>query len=119
LRGHSFRIAKRWRVEEDDPRIIDRSCAAIRAQQPPVRASAYWEMLKHPLQGEYWEARSMEAFVGEVRVPTMIVGGWQDQWEFSTGSQSACMACSKRTTRKSFSRTVGMLELEPQRDMSL
>jgi uncharacterized protein len=64
----------------------DRSCAAIRAKQPPVRASAYWEMLKHPLQDEYWEARSMEAFIGEVRVPTMIVGGWQDQWEFSTGA---------------------------------
>ena len=64
----------------------DRSCAAIRAKQPPVRTSAYWEMLKHPLQDEYWEARSMEAFVGEVRVPTMIIGGWQDQWEFSTGA---------------------------------
>ncbi len=64
----------------------DSRCAAIRAKQPPVRASAYWEMLKHPLQDEYWEARSMEGFIGEVRVPTLIVGGWQDQWEFSTGA---------------------------------
>jgi putative CocE/NonD family hydrolase len=64
----------------------DRSCEAIRAKQPPVLASAYWEMLRHPLQDEYWEERSMERFIGEVRVPTMIVGGWQDEWEFSTGA---------------------------------
>ncbi|HEV7610371.1 MAG TPA: CocE/NonD family hydrolase [Steroidobacteraceae bacterium] len=64
----------------------DRSCEAIRAKQPPVRASAYWEMLRHPLQDAYWEERSMEGFIGEVRVPTMIVGGWQDQWEFATGA---------------------------------
>ena len=64
----------------------DRLCAAIRAKQPPVRASAYWQMLEHPLQDEYWETRSMEGFIGEVRVPTLIVSGWQDQWEFSTGA---------------------------------
>ncbi len=63
----------------------DRSCEAIRAKQPPVRASSYWEMLRHPLQDAFWEERSMEGFIGEVRVPTMIVGGWQDQWEFATG----------------------------------
>ena len=64
----------------------DHSCAAIRAKQPPVRSSAYWEMLRHPLQDAYWESHSMEGFIGEVRVPTLIVGGWQDQWEFSTGA---------------------------------
>jgi putative CocE/NonD family hydrolase len=64
----------------------DRLCAAIRAKQPPIRASAYWQMLQHPFQDEYWEARSMEGFIDEVRVPTLIVGGWQDQWEFSTGA---------------------------------
>lgn len=71
--GHSFALISGWslHVEPDsaqsgaDARIKwgDRSCAAIRAKQPPVRAGAYWEMLKHPLQDEYWEARSMEAFI--------------------------------------------------------
>ena len=64
----------------------DRLCAAVRAKQPPVRSNAYWQMLEHPLQDGYWEARSMEGFIGEVRVPTLIVSGWQDQWEFSTGA---------------------------------
>jgi uncharacterized protein len=88
ISGWSLHVEPESAQSGADARIKwgDHSCELIRAKQPPVLSSAYWEMLKHPLQDEYWEARSMEGFIGAVTVPTMIVGGWQDEWEFSTGA---------------------------------
>lgn len=41
---------------------------------------AYHEVMQHPLYDEWWRVRSLEEVVGQIRVPTLIIHGWQDEW---------------------------------------
>lgn len=63
-----------------DARIAagDAECGAIHARQPAN--PSYEEVLEHPLFDEWWRARSLDAVIGQVTVPTLIIHAWQDEW---------------------------------------
>jgi putative CocE/NonD family hydrolase len=63
----------------------DTECAAIRAKQPPQRA--YWDVKEHPLQDAWWKERSGEAVAGAITVPTLVLMGWQDEWNLNAGTR--------------------------------
>jgi uncharacterized protein len=48
--------------------------------------NAYGEVKSHPLDDEWWKPRLVETYIGQVQVPTLIFGGWQD---FETKSSGA------------------------------
>ncbi len=70
--GYARRGAQ-TRIRQGDP-----ECTAIRAKQPPNRF--YYDVRQHPLLDEWWKQRSVENFAGEIAVPALLMGTWQDPW---------------------------------------
>ena len=62
----------------------DNECAAIIAHQAPQRA--YWDMREHPLHDSWWVERDAESMAGDVTVPTLVMMGWQDEWNLNAGT---------------------------------
>jgi putative CocE/NonD family hydrolase len=54
----------------------DTECEAIRAKQPPN--GTFYEVLEHPLHDEWWRARDLETYIGDITVPTLMIQAWQD-----------------------------------------
>ena len=63
----------------------DTECERIHAAQPPQRA--YWEIKEHPLQDDWWRVRSGEAAAVDIAVPTLLLMGWQDEWNLNAGTR--------------------------------
>jgi len=63
----------------------DTACAAIRAKHRPNEA--FDELNRHPLEDAWWAERSGEAMAGQVTVPTLILMGWQDEWNLGAGTR--------------------------------
>ena len=62
----------------------DTQCKAILAKQRPVRA--YWEESQHPLRDGWWKERDAEEYADQITVPTLIMMGWQDEWNLNAGT---------------------------------
>jgi predicted acyl esterase len=56
----------------------DHQCIATRARQRPNRC--YEEVREHPLLDGWWRSRSLEMMIDRVRVPTLFIQAWQDEW---------------------------------------
>jgi len=52
----------------------DGDCREIRARQSPNRT--FYDVQQHPLYDGWWQPRSLETYVDQIEVPTMIVQGW-------------------------------------------
>jgi predicted acyl esterase len=61
----------------------DTACAATEAKHRPNLA--FEELNAHPLQDAWWVERSGEAMADQVTVPTLILMGWQDEWNLNAG----------------------------------
>jgi putative CocE/NonD family hydrolase len=62
----------------------DTECQAIRAKRQPIRA--YLDMKEHPLQDGWWAEHELESMIGQIAVPTLVMMGWQDEWNLNAGT---------------------------------
>ncbi|MER8486434.1 CocE/NonD family hydrolase [Mesorhizobium sp. M1322] len=61
----------------------DIECSAIRgSDRQVVKNSFYNEIRSHPLNDEWWNSiyLARKEVVGKIRVPTMLIGAWQDRY---------------------------------------
>lgn len=62
----------------------DTECAATLAKRPAPQS--YQEIKQHPLYDDWWRVRSQETIADRVTVPTLILMGWQDEWNLNAGT---------------------------------
>jgi putative CocE/NonD family hydrolase len=62
----------------------DTECAAILAKQQPIRS--YLDMKEHLLLDDWWVVRDAENLAGDITVPTLLMMGWQDEWNLNAGT---------------------------------
>jgi putative CocE/NonD family hydrolase len=63
----------------------DTLCRSIRESRPKT-TSFYNDVLRHPLNDEWWESRALENSAGRVSIPTLIMETWQDQYDMPDGA---------------------------------
>jgi len=56
----------------------DSQCGAIGTGL--LRNPSYYEVMQHPLYDEWWQARALHTRIDRVRVPTLIIQAWQDEY---------------------------------------
>jgi uncharacterized protein len=62
----------------------DEECARTVARRSPQ--NAWWLLREHPLYDEWWEERTDLFTAQQVHVPTLILMGWQDEWNLNAGT---------------------------------
>ena len=76
----------------------DKQCLANTANRSAA-TSFYQDVLDHPLQDQWWEARAIENIAEDVEVPTLLMGNWQDAWDMPDGGLRVFQLISSDTKK--------------------